>query len=117
MRPYLAFISAQHQRLALPDPTSSSLVRSDRLGFVASDAVRRSCAPPRASPYPTTAVLFCLESALHPFTSRETVVVWASVVVGFLTCARLSSIYALNKQYVVLETESVNFQLRVFKYG
>jgi hypothetical protein len=83
----MAAVGAQHRRLALPDPTSHSLLILARRGFAVADARRRTGAPLCSAAYPAAAALSCLGYALRSGSSAD-LRYWGVVCLGFLLSAR-----------------------------
>lgn len=116
LRPYVAAIGTQHRRFGMDDPTKYPLVVATRQDYMANDA-RRGLGPPlRSALLPAEQAKVALRRALS-YTSRNTLVRWGIIAVGFLLCARPTSIRSLRRCDVSFDLNVIKVKITQFKYG
>lgn len=116
IRPYVAAIAAQHRRSGFSDPTQDPLVTSTRRGYLANDAARSAGPPMRSAPLPAACAEQALMRALAA-SSRRDMQRWGVVALGFLLCARPTSLRMLRGGDVQFRDCEVTIQMVHFKYG
>ncbi len=97
LRPYVAAVGSHHRRCGFSDPTATPIVRSARQGYRSMDASRRRGPPSRSAPFPAELAEQALKNCITA-TRAQDIQLWGLVTVGFLICARPTSVRNIRRK-------------------